>query len=64
VTDHIAEARRHLSEAFTHLDAAEGLDELTKYAIATVRGDVGRLVRRLTGLLARQRAPDDGPEGA
>jgi hypothetical protein len=62
--DHIAEARRHLSEAFTHLDAAPDLDELSRFVIATSRGDVQRLIRRLTGLLARRMAPDGGPDAA
>jgi hypothetical protein len=62
--DHIREAERHLREAFEHLDACtDELDEVTAYAVALTRGDVQRLQRRLTGLLARRGAAP-GPESA
>jgi hypothetical protein len=63
-TERIARARDRLSSAFDELDAMDSeLDELTTYAVALARGDVQRLIRRLSGLLARQ-APPEPPEAA
>lgn len=52
--DRLTRARKHLSKAFEELDKAEGLDELSRYVVATTRGDVQRLIRRITGAMARQ----------
>jgi hypothetical protein len=62
----IRAARDRLEAALAELAAVESdLDEVTVYALAICRGDVERLVRRLTGVLARQtERPDDGPAAA
>jgi hypothetical protein len=61
--DHVAEAKRHLSAAIEHMDQAPDLDEISRYIVSTTRGDLARLVRRLTGLQARQAAPDGQAAG-
>jgi hypothetical protein len=56
----IRAARDRLEAALAELAAVEAdLDELSVYALAICRGDVERLVRRLTGLLARQATGGD-----
>lgn len=62
-SERLSRAREHLSAAFQELEKAQGLDELSRYVVATTRGDVQRLIRRLTGAVARQTEPE-GPEAA
>jgi hypothetical protein len=51
----IRAARDRLEAALQELAAVEAdLDPVTAYALTLSRGDIERLVRRLSGLVARQ----------
>ena len=50
-TDHLTQARGHLSQAFEHLEAVNGLPDLELHAARELRADVAETIRRLKNLI-------------